>query len=211
MLNETGARRRRSNPAPAIRWWCALLACVVGAAATAAAAQAPEGTYRWHGELVALDEAAGTVTLTAPMAAPAGSEAIVGLEAGEPIVVTWSERRGRGRRDSGRAARRRWGSVGRHRPGSGRQPSAAGDLRRHGCGPRQPHVRGAAAGGEPGCGAGADARRAGRRVGEPGNRVGRGGARGRPPPAGRRGPRRSGEQPTAGGASWSPSTRRPVR
>ena len=90
MLNETRARRRRSNPVRAIRWWCALLACVVGAAATAAAAEAPEGTYRWTGELVALDEAAGTVTLTAAMVAPAASEAMVELEAGEPIVITWS-------------------------------------------------------------------------------------------------------------------------
>ena len=94
-MNETGARRRRSNPVSAIRWWCALLACVVGAAATAAAAPAPEGAYRWSGELVALDEAAGTVTLTAPMAASAGREGTVDLEAGEPIVITWSDREGK--------------------------------------------------------------------------------------------------------------------
>ena len=94
-MNETGARRRRSNPVSAIRWWCALLACVVGAAATAAAAPAPEGAYRWSGELIALDEAAGTVTLTAPMAASAGREGTVDLEAGEPIVITWSDREGK--------------------------------------------------------------------------------------------------------------------
>ena len=90
MLNETGARRRRSNPARAVRWWCALLACVVGAAATAAAAPTPEGTYQWHGELVALDEAAGTMTLTAPVVASTGREALVDLDAGEPIVIAWS-------------------------------------------------------------------------------------------------------------------------
>ena len=94
-MNETGARRRRSNPVSAVRWWCALLACVVGAAATAAAAPAPEGAYRWSGELVALDEAAGTVTLTAPMAAPAGREGMVDLEAGDPIVITWSDFEGK--------------------------------------------------------------------------------------------------------------------
>ena len=91
MLNETGARRRRSNPAPAIRWWCALLACVVGTAATAAAAPAPAETYQWHGELVALDEAARTVTLTAPVVASTGRQAMVDLEAGEPIVIAWSD------------------------------------------------------------------------------------------------------------------------
>ena len=90
MLNETGARRRRSNPAPRIRWWGALLACVVGAAATAAAAPLPEETYQWQGELVALDEAAGTITLTAPVVASTGREARVDLEAGEPILIAWS-------------------------------------------------------------------------------------------------------------------------
>lgn len=90
MLNETGARRRRSNPAPRIRWWGALLACVVGAAATAAAAPAVEETYQWQGELVALDEAAGTMTLKAPVVVSAGQKAMVDLEAGEPIVIAWS-------------------------------------------------------------------------------------------------------------------------
>ncbi len=90
MLNETGARRRRSNPAPRVLWWCALLACVVGAAATAAAAPTPEGTYQWQGELVALDEAAGTMTITAPLVASTGQKALVDLEVGEPIVIAWS-------------------------------------------------------------------------------------------------------------------------
>ena len=94
-MNETGARRRRSNPVSAVRWWCALLACVVGAAATTQAAPAPEGVYRWHGELVALDEAAGTVTLTAPLAAPAGRKGTADLEAGDSIVITWSDREGK--------------------------------------------------------------------------------------------------------------------
>ena len=90
MLNETGARRRRFNPAPRVLWWCALLACVVGAAATTQAAPTPEGTYQWQGELVALDEAAGTMTITAPLVASTGQEAPVDLEVGEPIVIAWS-------------------------------------------------------------------------------------------------------------------------
>ena len=90
MLNETGARRGRSNPVRAIRWWAVLVLCVVGAVATAAATATTGGTYRWHGELVALDEVAGTVTLKAPVVAPAGLEAAGGMRAGEPIVITWS-------------------------------------------------------------------------------------------------------------------------
>ncbi|MCY4120488.1 MAG: hypothetical protein OXG72_06155, partial [Acidobacteria bacterium] len=90
MLNETGARRGRSNPVRAIGWWAVLLTCVVGAVATAAAAPTTGETYRWHGELVALDEVAGTVTLQAPVVAPAGLEAAGGMRVGEPIVITWS-------------------------------------------------------------------------------------------------------------------------
>ncbi len=90
MLNQTGARRGRSNRVRTIRWWAALLMCVVGAVATAAAAPNPEGTYRWHGELVTLDEAAGTVTVKAPVVAPAGLEAVADVRAGEPILIAWS-------------------------------------------------------------------------------------------------------------------------
>ena len=86
MLNQTGARRGRPGPAGAIGWWVALLTCAVGAVATATAAPAEEETYRWHGELVALDEAAGTVTIKSPLVTPVGLEAA----AGEPILITWS-------------------------------------------------------------------------------------------------------------------------
>ncbi len=92
-MNETRARRRMSNPGAAIPWRCALLACALAAAAPAAAA--PEETYRWQGELLALDEAAGTVTLTAPVAAPDALEALADPRAGEPIVITWSGFEGR--------------------------------------------------------------------------------------------------------------------
>ncbi len=90
MLNKTGARRVGSNPVRGIRWWVLLATCVVGAVATASAAPTTDETYRWHGELVALDEAAGAVTLKAPVVAPGGLEAAADLRAGEPIVITWS-------------------------------------------------------------------------------------------------------------------------
>ena len=48
------------------------------------------GTYRWHGELVALDESARTLTVTARVAAPTGLHAVADAQAGAPIVITWS-------------------------------------------------------------------------------------------------------------------------
>ena len=90
MLNQTGARRGMSAPICAIRWGAALLTCVVGAAVTAAAAPNPEATYRWHGELVALDEVAGTVTVKSPAADPAGLASLKEARAGDRILITWS-------------------------------------------------------------------------------------------------------------------------
>ena len=53
---------------------------------------APErgATYLWHGELVALDEARGTLTVKSRVASPAGLAALAGAESGAPIVITWS-------------------------------------------------------------------------------------------------------------------------
>ena len=90
MLNQTGARRGTFAPTCAIRWWAALLTCVVGAAVTASAASNPEATYRWHGELVALDEAAGTVTVKSPAGDPAGLASLKEARAGDRILITWS-------------------------------------------------------------------------------------------------------------------------
>ena len=208
MMNETGARRRRSNPVSAVRWWCALLACVVGAAATTAGCAGARGG-------LPVERRAGRARRSRRHGDAHGAAGRAGGAQGDGRSGSGrSDRhhlvgpRGQGRRDSSRDARRRWESPGCRRSGRGRGPSAAGDLRRHGCGPRQPHLRGGAAGGEPGCGAGAEARRAGHRHC---GRVGCGGAGGRRPPIDRRGPRRSGEKPTAGRASWFRSTRRPVR
>ena len=51
---------------------------------------AAKGTYRWHGELVALDESAETLTVRARVAARGGLAAVAGARAGEPVVITWS-------------------------------------------------------------------------------------------------------------------------
>ena len=54
------------------------------------AALAQDATYRWDGELVALDETAGALTVRAQMVSAAARSAAAGLTAGEPIVITWS-------------------------------------------------------------------------------------------------------------------------
>ncbi|MCE2539133.1 MAG: hypothetical protein J4G16_01725 [Acidobacteria bacterium] len=95
MQNQTGARRGMPAPTCAIRWWAALLTCVVGAAATATAAPNPEATYHWHGELVALDEAAGTVTVKSPAADPDALASLKEAHAGDRILITWSGAEGR--------------------------------------------------------------------------------------------------------------------
>ena len=70
------------------------LPAVLSAAAYAAAPRerrpAPGDTYRWDGELVALDEAAGMLTVKSRVASPAGLAAVAGAAAGDPIVIRWS-------------------------------------------------------------------------------------------------------------------------
>ena len=50
----------------------------------------PGATYRWDGELVSLDETAGTLTVRSRVASPTGLAAIAEVRAGAPIVITWS-------------------------------------------------------------------------------------------------------------------------
>ena len=50
----------------------------------------PGATYRWDGELVALDETAGTLIVKSRVASPTGLAAVAEAQAGEPIVITWS-------------------------------------------------------------------------------------------------------------------------
>ena len=51
---------------------------------------APTGTYDWAAELVALDESGGTLTVTSRLMTAEARTAIEGLEAGGPIIITWS-------------------------------------------------------------------------------------------------------------------------
>ena len=54
------------------------------------AAVAQDATYRWGGELVALDESAGALTVRAQIVSTAAGAAASGLTAGQPIVIAWS-------------------------------------------------------------------------------------------------------------------------
>jgi hypothetical protein len=58
----------------------------------------PGASYRWDGQLLALDESTGTVTVKSRAASPAGLAAVAGAKSGAPIVITWS---GYGNRASG--------------------------------------------------------------------------------------------------------------
>ena len=51
---------------------------------------AQDATYRWGGELVALDEASDALTVRAQMVSAAARSAAADLAAGAPIVITWS-------------------------------------------------------------------------------------------------------------------------
>ena len=115
MLNQTEHRSRAAGRARVAACAVGLLIWVAGTATpTSTASSSPEETYRWTGELVALDEGAGTLTVRARVLSPAVLEASDGLRAGDSIVVTWS---GSGDRASGV-----W-SVAR----AGGQTAAAGD------------------------------------------------------------------------------------
>ena len=53
-------------------------------------ALAQDATYRWDGELVALDETAGALTVRAQIVSTEAVAAASGLAVGQPIVITWS-------------------------------------------------------------------------------------------------------------------------
>ncbi|MCY4077281.1 MAG: hypothetical protein OXH04_17835, partial [Acidobacteria bacterium] len=79
-----------TRPAPAAARWVGLLACAACAsAATAAEAPAQQETFRWHGELVALDSSAGELTVRAPVTSPAALAEMPPVEAGDPILIAW--------------------------------------------------------------------------------------------------------------------------
>jgi hypothetical protein len=91
MLNQTEHRSRATGRARAAACAVGLLIWVAGTATpTSTASSSPEETYRWTGELVALDEGAGTLTVKARVLSPAVLEESDGLRGGDSIVVTWS-------------------------------------------------------------------------------------------------------------------------
>ena len=79
-----------TRPAPAAARWVGLLACAACAsAATAAEAPAQQETFRWHGELVALDSGSRELTVRAPVTSPAALAEMPPVEAGDPILIAW--------------------------------------------------------------------------------------------------------------------------
>ena len=87
MSNRTGMR---AGPTASSRAWRGVaLAGALAAAHPAATFGAGVESYRWLGELVALDEGARTLTVTSRTATPAGPD-VAGLEPGDPILITWS-------------------------------------------------------------------------------------------------------------------------
>ena len=99
MLNQTEDRIRATGRTRAAACAAGLLIWVAGAAApTTIASSTQDDTYRWTGELVALDEAAGMLTVKARFLSPAVPAASDGLRAGDEILLTWS---GFGNRASG--------------------------------------------------------------------------------------------------------------
>lgn len=85
--SRAGTRTRR---AIAPMGWAAVVGCLALGPAIGAAAGPGEkhGTYRWHGELVSQDR--DTLTIRSRFVSGAGLLDVDGLEAGYPIVITWS-------------------------------------------------------------------------------------------------------------------------
>lgn len=99
MLNQTEDRIRATGRARAAACAVGLFIWVAGAATpTSTASSTQDDTYRWTGELVALDEAAGMLTVKARFLSPAVPAASAGLRPGDAILLTWS---GFGNRASG--------------------------------------------------------------------------------------------------------------
>ena len=87
MLNRTGVRAGLTA-SPRV-WRGVVLTGALAVAQPAVAFGAGVDSYRWLGELVALDEGARALTVTSRVVAPAGL-AVAGLEPGDPILITWS-------------------------------------------------------------------------------------------------------------------------
>ncbi|MCE2515379.1 MAG: hypothetical protein J4F37_10280 [Acidobacteria bacterium] len=79
-----------TRPAPAAARWVGLLACAACASAAAAEAPASQETFRWHGELVALDEGARELTVKARLTSATALAEMPAVEAGDAILITWA-------------------------------------------------------------------------------------------------------------------------
>ena len=82
----------------------------------------PTGSYQWHAELVALDEATPALTVSARLVTRESVAAAQALAAGDRVVMTWSGARDQADGDPAGGACGRLGAVGR------RPVSAAGDV-----------------------------------------------------------------------------------
>ena len=60
------------------------------AASPADVPRTADATYRWHGELASLDDAASKLTVKSRLVTDAAAESAADLDAGDPIVITWS-------------------------------------------------------------------------------------------------------------------------
>ena len=87
MSNRTGVRAGLTA-SPWV-WRGVVLAGALAVAQPAVTFGAGVDTYRWLGELVALDEGARALTVTSRVVAPDGLD-VAGLEPGDPILITWS-------------------------------------------------------------------------------------------------------------------------
>ena len=87
MSNRTGVRAGLTA-SPWV-WRGVVLAGALAVAQPAVTFGAGVDTYRWLGELVALDEGARALTVTSRVEAPDGLD-VAGLDPGDPILITWS-------------------------------------------------------------------------------------------------------------------------
>ena len=88
MQNQTGERAR--TIAPSCVGLVVLLVGLIVVGSATAQARSGHDTYRWLGELVSLDEGARAVTVTSRIVSREALADLAGLEAGDPILITWS-------------------------------------------------------------------------------------------------------------------------
>ena len=88
MLNRIGEQARTATLTPTFAWRVGLLVCMIGTFGTVMAAS--EATYRWHGELVTLDETSQMLMVKARAVSQAGLAGAEGLRMGARIAITWS-------------------------------------------------------------------------------------------------------------------------